>query len=166
MNENTYSVATPKITDAWIQSKYNILTSNNLKKLQVNLTGERDFAALESVISQVSGTWEFGPSLIALSPLCRWAHHPPAWGLVTGQVKKPGGPQLPSEDLKLGQKVGFFRTNSMGRNGPVRELWLVRVFANWGYKAPTNGKCATTSPSLSCFLCSMMLSLDAFKQVF
>lgn len=73
MNENTYSVATPKITQQMheFKSEYNRLTSNNLKKLQVNLTGEGDFAALESVVSPVSGTWGFGQSLIALSPLCR-----------------------------------------------------------------------------------------------
>ena len=72
MNENTYSVATSKITQQMheFKSKYNRLTSNNLKKLQVNLTGG-DFAALESVVSPVSGTWGFGPSLITLSPLYR-----------------------------------------------------------------------------------------------
>ena len=71
MNENTYSVATSKITQQMheFKSKYNRLTSNNLKKLQVNLIG--DFAALESVVSPMSGTWGFGPSLIALSPLYR-----------------------------------------------------------------------------------------------
>lgn len=42
------------------KNKYNRLTSNNLKELQVNFTGERHFAALESVILQVAGPWGFG----------------------------------------------------------------------------------------------------------
>lgn len=63
MNENTYSVATPKITQQMheFKNKYNRLTSNNLKELQVNFTGERDFAALESVILQVAGPWGVWP---------------------------------------------------------------------------------------------------------
>lgn len=61
---------------------------------------------------------------------------PTACGLATGHVKKPGGPQLPSEDLKLGQWVAFFRINITGRNGPVRELRLVKSLCEFGIQGP------------------------------